>query len=121
MAKQQTMKVEENSDFQQIVLPLELGFEEHILQRTRLEADSTLGAWYELYLVVTPNGFLIEKHSGSSHSLVRQKETWFRRRRTDAERKYHQILSNKLNPNRRSPRKYKVVTDATRECQALFN
>ncbi|MEI6703958.1 MAG: hypothetical protein WCL71_10570 [Deltaproteobacteria bacterium] len=107
---QQSVRVEENSDFQQIVLPLvELGFGEHVLQSTRLEADSTLGAWYELYLVVTPSGFLIEKHSGSARGLSRQKETWFRRRLADAEHKYSQILNSKLNQKRRSPRKYKVV------------
>ena len=105
----QSVRVEENSDFQQIALPLELGFGERILQSTRLEAESAFGAWYELYLVVTPSGFLIEKHSGSSHSLSRQKETWFRRSQADAERKYSQILTSKLNQKRRSPRKYKVV------------
>lgn len=75
MGQLQSVRVEENSDYQQIVLPLELGFGEQLLQSTRLEAESVFGAWYELYLVVTPNGFLIEKHSGSSHSLSRQKET----------------------------------------------
>jgi len=118
MAYQQTVKAA-NTDFQQIALPLDLCIGEHVLQRTRLEADSTLGAWYELYLVVTPNGFLIEKHSGSSRSSGRLKETWFRRRRADAEHKYCQILSNKLNPNRRSPRKYKVVIDENKECPQL--
>ncbi|MFZ4860152.1 MAG: hypothetical protein ACOYL3_27635 [Desulfuromonadaceae bacterium] len=106
---QQAVRVEENSDFQQIALPLDLCIGEHVLQRIRLEAESTYGAWYELYLVVTPNGYLIEKHSGSYHGLSRQKETWFRRNQTDAERKYAQILSSKLNQKRRSPRKYKVV------------
>ena len=106
---QQAVRVEENSDFQQIALPLDLCIGEHVLQRTRLEAESTFGAWYELYLVITPNGFLIEKHSGSARGLSRQKETWFRRNRVDAEHKYTQILNSKLNQKRRSPRKYKVV------------
>jgi hypothetical protein len=70
---QQAVRVEENCDFQQIALPLDLGTGEQVLQRVRLEAESAFGAWYELYLVVTPNGFLIEKHSGSTHSLSRQK------------------------------------------------
>jgi hypothetical protein len=105
----QTVRVEENSDFQQIALPLDLGSGEHVLQRIRLEAESASGAWYELYLVGTPNGFLIEKHSGSACGLSRQKETWFRRNLPDAERKYTQILTSKLNHKRRSPRKYKVV------------
>ncbi len=52
-------QIEANTDFQQIALPLDLCIGEHVLQRTRLEAESTLGAWYELYLVVTPSGFLV--------------------------------------------------------------
>ncbi len=80
-------RVEENSDFQQIALPLDLCIGEQVLQRIRLEAESTFCAWYELYLVVTPNGYLIEKHSGSARGLSRQKETWFRRNRADAEHK----------------------------------
>lgn len=105
----QAAQVEENSDFQQISLPLDLGSGDHVLQRIRLEAESTFGAWYELYLVFTPSGFLIEKHSGSSRGLSRQKETWFRRNLPDAERKYAQILNSKLNQKRCSSRKYKVV------------
>lgn len=104
-----TVRIEENCDFQQIALPLDLGCGEHVLQRTRLEAESSRDAWYELYLVATPSGFLIEKHSGSSHSPSRHKEIWFRRTFPDAERKYIQILNGKLNQQRRSPRKYKVV------------
>ena len=104
-----TVRIEENCDFQQIALPLDLGSGEHVLKRTRLEAASSWAAWYELYLVATPSGFLIEKHSGSSHSPSRQKEIWFRRNLPDAERKYTQILNGKLNQKRRSPRKYTVV------------
>ena len=100
---------EDTTLFQQAELPLDLVKGEQILQRVRLEAESALGAWYELYLVVTSSGFLIEKHSGSSRGSTRQKETWFRRTLPDAERKYGQILTSKLNPQRRSPRKYKVV------------
>lgn len=37
----QAVRVEENSDFQQISLPLDLGSGEHVLQRIRLEAEST--------------------------------------------------------------------------------
>lgn len=101
--------VEGNADFQQLALPLELAGDEQVLQFVRLEAESVKRAWYELYLVMTPNGFLIEKHSGSSHSHSRQKETWFRRTRPEAEQKYSMILNGKLNQNRRSPRKYQVV------------
>ena len=105
----QTVRVEENCDFQQIPLPVELGSGEHILRHIRLEAESVFGAWYELYLVETQSGFLIEKHSGSNRCSNRQKETWFRRSLPDAERKYTQILNSKLNQKRRSPRKYKVT------------
>lgn len=116
----QSVRVEENCDFQQIALPIDLGSGEHILQRIRLEADSLRSAWYELYLIVTPSGFLIEKHSGSSIGHSRLKETWFRRFLPEAKRKYTQILNNKLNHNRRSPRKYKVVNNESEKQQKLF-
>jgi hypothetical protein len=116
----QTVLVEKNSDFQQIALPLDLAIGEHVLQRIRLEADSLQSAWYELYLVVTTNGFLIEKHSGSSRSPSRMKETWFRRSLPEAKRKYSQILSLKLNRERKSPRKYKVVNNENEGQQKLF-
>jgi len=117
---QSSANIEENSDFQQIALPLDLATGEHVLQRIRLEAESELSAWYELYLVVTPNGFLIEKHSGSSRGPGRLKETWFRRSLPEAKRKYSQILSIKLNNKRRSPRKYKVVNYENQSQQKLF-
>ncbi len=116
----QNVRVEENSDFQQIALPLDLAIGEHILQRIRLEAESTLGAWYELYLVITPSGFLIEKHSGSTRSPSRQKETWYRRSLPEAKRKYTQILNSKLSQRRSNPRKYKVVKDENQEQPKLF-
>jgi hypothetical protein len=114
-------RVDKNSDFQQIALPMDLTIGEHILQRDRLEADSKLGAWYEFYLVVTPSGFMIEKHSGSSRGYERQKETWFRRTLPEAKRKYSHILGCKLNQNRCNPRKNKVTTDEGQKQQKLFN
>ena len=83
----QTARIEENVDFQQMALPLGLGIGERILLHIRLKADSALGAWYELYLIMIPSGFLIEKHSGLSRGLSRQNETWFRRTFTEADRK----------------------------------
>jgi len=99
---------EMNSDFNQMELPLELGEGEKVLQRARLVAASPKAAWYELYLVVIPHGYLIEKHSGASNSPVRQKEIWFRRDLADAENKFSKIIKDKLNPDRKSPRKYRV-------------
>ena len=95
----------ENNEFK---LSLELGKGEQVLQSIRLEAESARGAWYELYLVMTLNGFLIEKHSGVSFGFRYQKETWFRRTLSDAEEKYYRILNSKLNKKRHSPRKYQV-------------
>ena len=117
----QNARVDKNSDFQQIALPLDLAIGEHILQRIRLEADRQLSSWYELYLVVTPHGFLIEKHSGSSMGNSRLKETWFRQTIPEAKRKYSQILSSKLNHERRSPRKSKGVNDEKEGQQKLFD
>ena len=110
---------EKNGDFSQMELPLELGKGEKVLQHARLVAASTKGAWYELYLVGIPHGFLIEKHSGVSNSPGRQKETWFRRNLVDAENKYFKIIKDKLNPERKSPRKYRVddSVPASASCQ----
>jgi len=104
-----TARVEKNCDFRQMGLPLNLGEGEKVLRHTRLIAESVKGAWYELYLIDIPHGYLIEKHSGISSGQGRQKETWFRRELNEAERKYSQILRDKLNPLRKSPRKYKVI------------
>ena len=97
-----------NCDFSQMELPLELGKGEKVLQRARLVAASAKGAWYELYLVGIPHGYLIEKHSGITNSIVRQKETWLRRNLIDAENKFSKIIKDKLNPERKSPRKYRI-------------
>lgn len=102
--------VEINPDLQ-MELPLELGKGEQVLVHTRLEAPSSKRcAWYELFLIEAANGFLIEKHSGAKGCSGRQKETWFRRHRIDAERKFSKIVTDKTNPARRSPRIYSVVT-----------
>jgi hypothetical protein len=113
-------RVDRNSDFQQIALPLDLAIGEHVLQHSRLEADSQPSAWYELYLVVTPQGFLIEKHSGSLMQPDRLKETWFRRSLREAKRKYSQIFSFKLNQTRKKHGKYKVMNDENAVQQQLF-
>jgi hypothetical protein len=103
-------QIEKNGDFRQLDLPLdiELGKGERILKHTRLLAQSAKCAWYELYLVRLPHGYLIEKISGAQ-GCGRQRETWFRRHQPDAEKKFEKIISDKTNPDRRSPRKYTVV------------
>lgn len=113
-------RVDSNCDFQQIALPLNLAIGEHVLQRARLEANSGLNIWYELYLVLTPTGFLIEKHSGSSSGQGRLKETWHRQTLPDAKRKFSQIYKSKLNNNRQNSKKQKVVSDENQGQQELF-
>ena len=98
-----TARVEQNSDFQQLALPIDLAIGERVLQHTRLEAESVHGAWYELYLVSIPGGYFVEKHSGSSCRLGRQKETWFRRTLGEAERKYAKILTSAYSDPNRPP------------------
>ena len=114
-------RIDENCDFQQVALPLDLAIGEHILQRIRLEGDSESGTWHELYLVGTPHGFLIEKHSGSSVGGGRSKETWFHRTLADAKRTYSQIYSYKLSHKRQSPGKRKVAKDENEGQQKFFN
>ena len=121
MRKTALVIVEENTDFQQMELPLDLGKGEKVLQRTRLVAESARQAWYELYLIRIPHGFLIEKHSGITNSPSRQKETWFRRDQAAAENKFFGIIKDKLNPERKSPRKYRVVETMTSGVWGLWS
>lgn len=114
-------RVDENCDFQQIALPLNLSIGDHVLQRIHIDTDRGQGVWHELYLVVTPNGFLIEKHSGSSKEVGRLKETWFCPALPEAKRKYSQIFSCNLSNKCRSPRKDKVVNNEKEKQQKLFS
>ena len=84
--------------------------EEHVILKTRLEAESVLGAWYELSLISTKIGFLIKKSSGAARRSSKQNEIWFRPDLMGARRKYSNILAAKINPNRKNPRKYHVVS-----------
>lgn len=113
-------RVDENCDFQQVALPLDISIGEHVLQRIRFESNSEAGSWYELYLVVSPKGFLIEQHSGSLRVPGRLKETWLHRTLTDAKRNYSHIYSCKLSKKRRSTNKLKVVNDEKEGQQKLF-
>jgi hypothetical protein len=110
------VKLVKNPDFIQMELPmdLELGQGESVLKHTRMESESVRHAWYELYIVKIPHGFVIEKVSGGI-GCGRQRESWFRRERTDAEKKFDQIVADKINPARRSPRKYSLVKQAAAE------
>jgi hypothetical protein len=85
-----------------------------------LEADNEVGAWYELYLILVPNGFLIEMHTGSLRGHGRLKETWLLRSLPDAKRKYSQIFSCKLPHKRRDFRKYNFVSNENEGQQKLF-
>lgn len=117
----QSVRIEEDCDFQQIALPIDFGSGEHVLQRIRREAGSKTGTWYELYLVVTSSGFLIEKHSGSSQQHGRLKETWFRRFLPDAKRIYSRILRCILNQKFLSPKKNRGLNNEEKKQQKLFD
>lgn len=95
---------------EQLELSLDLGLErgERVIKHTRLVAPSVRNAWYELFLVRLPHGFLISKVSGAT-GQGNLTETWFRRQKTDTESKFDKIVLDKTNPLRRSPRKYVVA------------
>lgn len=84
------------------------GQQEVIIALVRLEA-SAQRAWYELALKTITGGFLIEKVSGGENGKGRQREIWFRPSLNEAQRKFRGILDSKINPKRRSPRKYVLV------------
>lgn len=98
------LKVNAADDFRQMDLFQE---GERILEHARLEAPSIRSAWYEIFLIEIKGGFIIEAHAGDRKR--RTKESWFRRKPDEALQKYIKILKDKLNPERRSPRKYVLV------------
>lgn len=95
-------------DFQQMGL---LPEDDRVLLHSRLEADSARNAWYEISLIAIQDGYLIEAHAGDRSR--RSKEIWFRPKLEEAQKKYSRILNDKVNPARRSPRKYKLVKEVS--------
>ena len=79
---------------------------ERKLRETRLEADT--GAYYALTLIEIAGGYLVSKKSGVGDRKPHE-EAWFRRHRDEAEARFESIVADKINPERKSPRKYRIV------------
>ena len=81
-----------------------------IIKKIHLVAEnSPKKAFYELWMEFISDGYLICKASGANGKIL-DRESWFRKSLDEAREKYQKILSDKLNPNRKSPRKYQLIT-----------
>ncbi len=78
-----------------------------VLSTARLKARSPRQAFYDLSLVRIKDGFLVRKESGAN-GRVTHRETWFRPTLEEASKLYQNIIQEKTNPARRSPRKYRL-------------
>ncbi len=79
------------------------------LQHVHLkDENSPQKAFYDLWIQKISDGYLVCKASGANGKVL-NKESWFRETKQEAEEKFQRILSNKLNPNRKSPRKYQMI------------
>lgn len=83
-----------------------------VLQQTRLEATSPKNAWYELELVELLEGFAVIKRSGQQ-STKGVEDAWFRRTLDSAQKKYHDIITQKT--SRTTGRQYKEVPDVMQQ------
>lgn len=83
-----------------------------ILQKTRLEATSPKNAWYELELVELLEGFAVIKHSGQ-YAAKGVEDAWFRRTLDSAEKKYLDIIKQKI--SRTTGRQYKEVPTVSQQ------
>ena len=72
------------------------------------DLDSRKQAWYELLIYQIDNGYLVHKNSGAGERKLNS-ETWFRPSLTEADNKFSRIVKDKTNPDRKSPRHYKIV------------
>ena len=83
-------------------------FDETILESADLVADSPKKAYYKLKLISDGGQFAVEKESGiDGRELVRRR--WVAITMDADDLLYQKKLREKLNPTRKSPRKYKKV------------
>lgn len=80
-----------------------------ILDRVRLEAESVLGAWYELELYEIEGGYLIRKSSGATNRKINV-EIWYRPSLLEAQEKFRRIVAEKTNHESKRRRHYVLVT-----------
>lgn len=78
-----------------------------ILKMIELEADSPKRAFYRLMVEESMGVWAVVKESGAAGKVL-DRRRWVMESAEKAVAKYEKILRDKLNPNRGSPRKYKI-------------
>ena len=75
---------------------------------TKLQADSPKKAFYIIMIVECQGAYTVVKESGCD-GRVMDTRRWVQPSFEKAWKKFNQIIRNKTNPSRGSPRKYKKV------------
>ncbi len=82
-----------------------------VLKSTHLIAESKRSAFYNLYIEIVDRNIFIRKESGTGDKILDTRR-WKFENYADAEKKFNQIIKSKINPKRKSPRKYKILKPA---------
>ena len=82
-------------------------FEPTICKKIDLIADSPKNAFYRLWLETHIDGYLLKKESGYGDKILDCRQ-WTFKSREIAEKHFDRRVRDKLNPDRKSPRKYKI-------------
>lgn len=83
-------------------------FESHIIKDTLLVALSPRNAFYRLRLESHLGRYMIRKESGTGDKVL-DRRIWVFDSRSIAEKRFGQRVRHKTDPNRKSPRKYKIA------------
>ena len=78
-----------------------------------LIADSPKKAFYTLRIVECLGKYSVEKESGAAGHVL-DKRTWPAKNLDAAGKRFNRILKKKIDPGRKSPRKYKGVGNVVR-------
>lgn len=85
-------------------------FEPIVLREDKLVADSKRNAFWTIRLVQEGLSFGVLKESGIGGKIMDRRQWWFDNS-DEAEKVYRRRLAAKLNPDRKSVRKYRRVDD----------
>ena len=85
-------------------------FKSHTIKKTHLVASSPRKAFYRLRLESHLGRYVIRKESGTGEKVL-DRRAWIFDSRSIAEKRFGQRVRHKTDPNRKSPRKYKMADD----------
>lgn len=78
------------------------------LRMVKLQADSKKKAWWKLELLELNGEYFIEKQSGIPGKVLDTRK-WPQNSLKSAVKTYNRKVKEKLNPERKSPRKYQLT------------